>query len=430
MAGIPGKTDYALSKDLCDLFRMRSLVATMKVLLVNPPSPYLENAAAYPPMGLLYVASALEKEGCEVTVQDMAAGDQFYPEPGTDLIGFTCVTPNVNQVKRLLGIIGHLTPTMIGGAHPTFVPAEPFYADLIVMGEFENIAGILLHDLATHKVGKIYAGGFASPAKIGVPARHLVDMHQYTPGGEANTTPIYTSRGCVYDCAFCCQQGKGSYRRIPLSSICQDLNLIAKGGFRNLVIGDDNFFLHTSHAQTILEYIKDRFTFNIRINTDARHLPVNLLDLAKEAGCTEISMGIESGSQQMLDAMRKRTTVSKNKLAIKFLKDMGIFVKIYLVCNFPGETDATVEETLEFVRQAEPDKILVSNFAPMPGCDVHMHPEKYGVTWMSKDWDDYYLVGKLGGFVPCFTTDVLTKEQQLVNHTNLRIGLIDQGFKL
>lgn len=394
----------------------------MNVLLVNPPSPYLENAAAYPPMGLLYVAAALEKEGCEVEVQDMAAGDVFSPEPGVDLIGFTCVTPNVTQVKRLIDVIGHLTPTMVGGAHPTFVPAEPFDTDMIITGEFEGIAHILLSDLESGRVGKVYQGGFASPAKIGVPARHLVDMNRYLPGGE-HATPVYTSRGCVYDCAFCCKLGKGSYRRIPLSHVIEDLDHCAYIGFKNIVIGDDNFFLHNGHATAILEWIREHHSFNLRINTDARNLRTDVLELAVEAGCTEISMGIETGSQAMLDAMNKQTTVDKNRLAIRFLKDLGIKVKIYLVSNFPGETEKTIQETIAFVKQTEPDKVLVSNFAPMPGCDVYIHPEKYGVTWMSKDWDKYYLVGKGGGFTPCFTTDYLTYDKQIELHQRLMDGI-------
>jgi radical SAM superfamily enzyme YgiQ (UPF0313 family) len=193
--------------------------------------------------------------------------------------------------------------------------------------------------------------------------------------------------------------------------------------FKNIVIGDDNFFIHTGHAENILEYIKEHFSFNLRINTDARQLPVNLLDLAKEAGCTEISMGIESGSQQMLDAMRKRTTVSKNRLAIKFLKDMGFKVKIYLISNFPGETEKTIQETIDFVNQSQPDKVLVSNFAPMPGCDVYRDPVKYGVIGMSVDWDNYYLVGKGGRFEPTFTTFYLNAAKQQELHQMLLDGI-------
>jgi radical SAM superfamily enzyme YgiQ (UPF0313 family) len=134
-------------------------------------------------------------------------------------------------------------------------------------------------------------------------------------------------------------------------------------------------------------------------------------------------MGIESGNQQILDAMNKRTTVERNRNAIALLKDHGISVKIYLVCNFPGETKETVQDTIDFVHQTEPDKILVSNFAPLPGCDVFNHPEKYNINWMSDNWDDYYLVGKGGGFKPCFTTTTLSKENQIEYHQRLLEGI-------
>jgi radical SAM superfamily enzyme YgiQ (UPF0313 family) len=395
----------------------------MNVLLVNPPSPYLENAAAYPPMGLMYVAAALEKEGCDVTIQDMAAGDTFSPGSSVDLIGFTCVTPNVNQVKRLLDVIGYQTPTMIGGAHPTFVPTESFGADSLIMGEFENITHDIINDLRVGKMGRIYHGDFASPAKIGIPARHLVDMRNYSPGGAFNATPVYTSRGCVFDCAFCCKSGGGSYRRIPLHTVFADLLVCDEHHIKTIVIGDDNFFIHKGHAENILEYIKEHFNFNLRINTDARNLDPNLLSLARKAGASEVSMGIETGSPELLTAMKKHTTVTKNKLAIQLLKDYGFKVKIYLISNFPGETEETIQQTIDFVNQNEPDAVLVSNFAPMPGCDVYMHPERYGVTRMSQNWDDYYLVGIGGGFSPCFETSYLTAAKQVELHQMLLDGI-------
>jgi len=394
----------------------------MNVLLVNPPSPYLENAAAYPPMGLLYVAASLEKRGCAVRVIDMACGEQLTVESGTDLVGFTCVTPNVNEVKRLIKEVGHLTPVMVGGAHPTFIPSEPFGGDTVVRGEFETVVNKVIAGVLMRNLEPAYSGGSAESEQIGRPSRHLVNLHKYQPGGE-DATPVYTSRGCSYNCAFCSKIGNNTYRRIPLSNITEDIDYCVSAGFDSLVLGDDNFFLNKTHASFILNYIQDAHNLNLRINTDARTLDPNLLDLAIEAGCTEISMGIESGNQHILEVMNKRTTVERNRHSVRLLRDMGIKVKIYLVCNFPGETKQTVQDTIDFVKDTEPDKVLVSNFAPMPGCDVYENPEKYGVTWMSNNWDDYYLVGKGGGFQPCFTTKELTKEKQVELHQMLVDGI-------
>lgn len=110
-----------------------------RILLINPPSPYLENDAAYPPMGLLYLAAVLNGLGRHVEIADLAGGRPLPPTGGYDLAGITCVTPNVPQVESLIPQID--CPVMVGGPHPTFLPADMLArirdGDCIVLGEAE-----------------------------------------------------------------------------------------------------------------------------------------------------------------------------------------------------------------------------------------------------------------------------------------------------
>lgn len=399
------------------------------VLLVNPPSPYLENDAAYPPMGLLYVAAAFEKEGCKVKVMDMAGGNsqQLSVPPETNLVGFTCVTPNANIVRKLAREVPHYIPVMVGGAHPTFI-TENDLAQVQVRGEFELVAPYIIADAISKRLQHEYTGMLTPPDKMISPARHLVDLHRYRPGGE-ETTPIYTSRGCSYQCAFCSKISKNTYREVwDIRTFAEIDECILDYGFKHLLLGDDNFFLHKQHACSILEYIRKNHDVKLRINTDTRSIRKDILNVAQPAGCVSISMGVESGSQKMLDAMNKQVKVERNLESIRLIKEMGIAVKIYLISNFPGETEETVDETLEFVRKAEPDGVLVSNFAPLPGSPVYENPDKYGITWMSDNWEDYYLVGKLGMYHPCFESCGLSKKRQLFNYVNLKLGLLDMGY--
>jgi len=94
--------------------------------------------------------------------------------------------------------------------------------------------------------------------------------------------------------------------------------------------------------------------------------------------------------------------------------------------NFLGETEETVKETIKFISEARPDKWLLSSFAPLPGSNTFHHPEKYGITWMSKNWEDYYLAGKDGKFKPCFKTDELSFERQIYLHNLLIESLREQ----
>ena len=111
------------------------------------------------------------------------------------------------------------------------------------------------------------------------------------------------------------------------------------------------------------------------------------------------------------------------KRQFRLTQKSGMEAKAYFMVNFPGETEESVQETLQFAKRARPDKWLLSAFAPLPGSYVFNHPEKFGITHMSENWGDYYLVGKDGKFHPCFTTKYLTFEKQMELHDMMYNGL-------
>lgn len=397
----------------------------MRVCLINPRSHYLENDAAYPPMGLMYLAASFEKYGAEVCLLDLTKHENVFNRmiynnlfDEFDLIGFTCVTPNTDEVNRLIKLLPDTLNVMVGGAHPTFVERQVWAHNATpIVGEAEILVPEILNDISyRNRILKArYIGKNTPVDDILHPSRHLVNLHAYTPGGE-NTTPVYTSRGCSYDCNFCSKITGSEYRMLPDDNVMEEINQCRDLGFKHIVIGDDNFIINIPRAMRILRRIKDEENIKFRLNQDSRVLYNDIYKLAAEAGCTDISVGIESGSQKILNLMNKRTTVSRNIEMIKLAHEYDLKVKIYLISNFPGETLDTIKETVEFVRKTEPDKCLVSNFAPLPGSDVYNNKWKYGVNWTSPRWSDYYLVGKNGGFEPCFTTSHLTKDNQKLYH--------------
>jgi len=402
----------------------------MKVLLINPKSPYLENDAAYPPMGLLYMASVIRNNNHLVHIMDTTTIKECeihtYPYEDYDLIGITCVTPNVDSVNKLIDYLPPYIPLMIGGAHPTFVPNQIYKHNnyFIVQGECEEILPTILNDVQNGTIKSVYNQGHVTHVNnIPIPSRDLVDLHLYTPGGE-KTTPIYTSRGCPYHCNFCSKITSDSYRMLPLHQIDEEISTCVNMGFDHLLIGDDNFIINIKHATSILNLLKD-YGVNFRLNQDSRNARDDIYSLAASAGCQSISFGIESGSQTILNAMNKQTTVEKNLKAIDMAHKYGMDVKIYLVSNFPGENEQTINETIDFVRKAKPDKWMISNFAPLPGCDVYNNPSKYDIEWISDKWSEFFLVGKNAGFIPSFTTKELNTERQIYLHDKLYKGLIN-----
>jgi len=398
-----------------------------KIYFINPPSPYLINDASYPPSGLMYLAAAVEPFGHEVKIVDLAGNPRWKETVSNldaDLFGITCVTPNVKVVREISLLLPKGKPIVIGGVHPTFLPQdtlEQIRCDAIVQGEGEIVIKKLIHDLEQGNLKRTYRGRLVPVAAIPKPARHLVTLSKYSPGGQS-TTPIYTSRGCPYRCNFCSKITAQTYRTFPLERVLDEMEEVMKFGYRSILFGDDDIGIQPDRLKNMLKAIMP-LRVNFRLNQDARQIDEEMLIFAAKAGCSEISFGIESGSQKMLDLMNKHTTVEANRRAILETKKHGIKAKAYFVVNFPGEDERTIIETLKFVEETKPDKWLLSSFAPLPGSDTFRRPRHYGITWMSSAWEDYYLVGTDGQFKPCFETKELTLERQTHFHEVLHRGL-------
>lgn len=404
----------------------------MRCVLINPPSPYLANDASYPPSGLMYLAASLEKDGHTVDIVDLSGGRDWrreLPNLEADLFGVTCVTPNFNIVKEICQLLTcekkrYRFSVIVGGPHPTFLPTETLrdlHCDAVVMGEAEVIIRKVVEDAAKGDLKLVYHGGLVAVEEIPKPARHLVDLHRYRPGGE-EATVIYTSRGCSFSCNFCAKITGRIYRALPIPRVLEEVKEVVDMGFKRIVFGDDNIIVNRVRVKELLEALKP-FGIEFRLNQDARVVDEDMVALAAEAGCVEISYGIESGSQRMLNLMNKRTTVEANRRAIEVTERHGIKAKAYFMVNFPGEDEESVGATLSFARETMPDKWLLSAFAPLPGSDTFSNPEKYGITSMSGNWEDYYLVGRGGGFKPCFATRNLSPERQIYLHDLMSKGL-------
>lgn len=401
----------------------------MKSILINPPSPYLENDASYPPSGLMYLAAAIEGLGHEAEILDFSGSRDWRAElvkSEADLYGVTLVTPNFNIVRDICTYIhgNRGKPIIVGGPHPTFCAdytRRNIGCDAVVRGEAEVIIGEVLRDLEAGKMKTVYDGGVVPMEAIPKPARHLVDLGRYTPGGE-KATPIYTSRGCPFNCAFCSKITGRNWRALPVSRVVEEVEDVKALGFDMLVFGDDNIRVNPQRLRELLQALKP-LDIQFRLNQDARAIEEDIVALAADAGCVDISFGIESGSQRMLDAMNKGVTLAENRRSIEVCHRHGIEAKAYFVVNFPGENVKSVNETLDFAEETRPDRWLLSNFAPLPGCDVWNHPSRYGVKWLSSNWEDYYLVGRGGGFKPCFKTEELTFPRQRQLHDLAYEGL-------
>ena len=146
-----------------------------------------------------------------------------------------------------------------------------------------------------------------------------------------------------------------------------------------------------------------------RCLTRADSVDREILMAMRDSGCKEIIIGMESGSQKILDLLRKGVTVEQNLKAMKLIKEF-MQLKVSVIVGSPGESWETINETKELLKQCKPDLWQVSTFTPLPGSDAWNHPEKFGLKILTRDLNQYQMVGKDRGVV-VVETEEMTKAE-------------------
>ena len=375
----------------------------LTIELIHPPHPNSTEDRLDAPLGLLYIASSLEKDGYSVRVNDLSGihDESSWNIGKADIYGTTIYAPTMNiseKIARRCQEKNPLSKIVAGGAHPTAVPKEiSNLFDIVGIGDGEEIMLEIARDYPNNK--RFYKKDLEKNLDIYPnPSYHLIDPFSYKrkfEGEQAIT--ILTSRGCPYRCAFCglSEQHKIMRYRSPENVIEEIQSIQKKYGINKFNFQDDTFTVDKKRLHKLFDAFKNLgigFRMHGRSGLDT---PEDYR-MAKEAGCDVIAWGIESGSQKMLDRMNKKTTVKKNEDVIKWAKENGLTTRAFFVIGFPGEDKYTLEETKEFIERANPDQYFVSNFVPYPGTDVWNNPEKYGVTKIYTDFENYYQVDKDG----------------------------------
>lgn len=187
----------------------------MRVALVNPPSPFLIDDKVFPPLGILYVEAVLESSGHDVEMVDLSGlprgkwSRKLEKARQAELWGITFTTPQFPYAVSIRDIIKEIdkdAKIVAGGAHPTADPASciPFF-DSVVVGEGERAVPRLIQNIE-NMPKLVQTPPIENLDEVPFPARHLIDIdsYHYSIDGK-KTTNIITSRGCPYNCAFCCK---------------------------------------------------------------------------------------------------------------------------------------------------------------------------------------------------------------------------------
>lgn len=394
-----------------------------KVTLVNPHYPRGAPKSIFIPLGLGYLAAVLEENEYEVKVLDLQMSDPTSHElesdlskSNADIVGVTTSTltywPAIEVVKAAKKVLPDAL-TILGGPHVTALPEETLTqsseVDVVVRGEGERtmleLANLISKE-GLENLGKIDGITFRKNGQIAHtnnrafienldelphPAYKHFQLEKYRMEGK-NYLPIITSRGCPFECTFCLASSMCGTRfrtRSP-KKVLEELEWMRDVHHADIfALYDDTFTFDKKRANAICDEMKARkFDLPWDCRTRVDQITTEILTKLKNANCQLVHFGVESGSQKMLDAMKKHTTVEKNAWAIKLSKEVGISVAISVVVGYPGETPEMLKETFDFIKKTKPDFVYVCQAIPYPGTELLDILKK--LNWeVSTDWNKF-----------------------------------------
>lgn len=226
--------------------------------------------------------------------------------------------------------------------------------------------------------------------ELSFPARHLVDFKSYKLSSQSGG--IITSRGCPFSCDYCSSSlimGKKFRTRSSQNVVDELEELVYKYKVRDIAFLDDIFMLNKKRAEDIANEIKKRnldinFVASSRVNT----IQKSLLKTLKSSGMSTLYCGVESGSQRVLNLMKKGITLQQAEKGFEIAKNLGINIVGSFILGYPGETAREMEDTINFSIKLDPDYCQYSILTPFPGTPIYNKLKKEKLL-ESENWDDY-----------------------------------------
>lgn len=423
-----------------------------KILLISPcfRSVYektnLKNVAPITPhTGLAYIAGSLLDYGHEVKIFDfnLYNDDQKFIKElndfNPDFVGINFVTSLIKEANRILEMVKKNNQKAIlvgGGPHCSSEPESSLketLLDIAVIGEgdftildiidgkkFSEIKGI-----AYKENGKIFVNerrNFIENLDIlPFPAYHLYEIEKYKiPLVVAKRSPVIwleTSRGCPFGCIYCNKAIFGrTYRVKSPERVVKEFIKVKKLGVKEVHILDDNFTNDIERAKKICDLLIEKnvdMTWCTADGIRVDRVDLELLKKMKQAGCYRIHIGVESGNQDILNRIKKGITLEQVIKAVKWAKEAGLDVGGYFMIGLPGETEKTMQQTIDFAKSLNFDLAKITICIPLPATELFNELDKRGLI-KTYDWANF---------------NFYTPASTIYNHENLSWEIIEKYSK-
>ena len=407
----------------------------MNILLI---SPKYDATIVAPHLGLGYLSSSLKKKGHKVKILDGTREEIKYNPEDWELVGVTAMSNYFPEAcKDIEKAKSYGLKTIIGGAHIICDPEQSLIdsqANYAAIGEGERTMDQLASGLSPDSVEGLVYWENGKPKRSNPNLKKLIEskkMYTTKIGNQSRDfqiniddfgepdwdsinpasypkkmphgmiykslplAPIITTRGCPYSCIYCSAPitaGKRMRYRDPVKVVDGIDMLIKKYGVKEIQIEDDNFTLKRKHVIAVCEeIIKRKIKIDWCLPNGVRidKLDPEMLRLMKKSGCYQMSLGIESANQRILDLIKKRLNKDLVKNVVNEVKKAGIQAVGFFMVGFPTETKKEIKETIDFASSLNLDRANFTKAVPLPGTELYnMWIELYGKN-KNIDWKSF-----------------------------------------
>ncbi len=352
----------------------------------------------FPPLGILYLGTALQKRliATEVIDGDLLPAEEYealLSNVQGKLVGLSSTFFHFKEIIRILPLLKMQEKLIVigGPGISSLIEKEKFLketgVDFLLEGEAEESLVQLAEQLDDEKrlrevpgLHRLVNGTLESEGtvprvdvnKYPLPSRNLINIDDYTKQW-GNYTGMIITRGCPYTCTFCDLSVVGrKVRYREIGNVIYELNVLANAGLDDVFIFDDLFTVN-KHYLRLFAMEKRKACNRLTWGSNAR---VNLVDdefcqLVKSSGCTRLFMGIESGSQRMLDKYKKGITREQIINAFNTCHEYGIEPKAYLLIGHPTESWEDIQMTSDLIKKIKPGYVDISVLIPIPGTKLY-----------------------------------------------------------
>jgi len=403
----------------------------MKLLLIQPPTintifcecpeRFQDELGFYPPLGLMYIASYLRKFSHHSVVildalveklgyQDIA---QHVKSHNPDIVGISTTTLNLVDVCKTAQEVKRIKPDtliVLGGPHTSIYPEETLRlpnVDIVVIGEGEITMKELLDALERRDSLENIAGiGYKKDGRICLNKnRPVIENLDILPFPSWDITPykkyysvfaqsgmstnIMTSRGCPYSCIFCFHETVRRLRVRSAKNVVDEIEEALKMDIKEFFIFDETFTINQQRVHDICgEILKRKLQISFDMRTRVDIISEELLKSLKKAGCKRIQYGVESGSQRILNLMKKGITLEQARRAFSLTKKMGMATYADFMLGFPGETKEEMFQTISFAVELNPDFVQFAITTLYPATEIYQMALQQGIL-KSDFWREF-----------------------------------------